>query len=255
MLSGIIADIQRTSVHDGPGLRTTVFFKGCPLNCIWCHNPECIKSEPETMFYPEKCIGCKMCDKGCYTGAKVICGKKMTSQEVFSEIMLDYDYYQTDGGVTFSGGEPMQQKDFLNELIDMCRQKGINTAIETSLIIYDENVFKKLDCIMADLKIWDSDIHKKYTGVNNEIIKENFKKINTLNIPIIARTPYIPDINQQIDKISEFLKTLDNVKKYEILPYHQLGVSKQIALGHKQTRFTVPSKEQIKEANKYAYIR
>ncbi len=83
MLSGIIADIQRTSVHDGPGLRTTVFFKGCPLNCIWCHNPECIKSEPETMFYPEKCIGCKMCDKGCYTGAKVICGKKDKPRSVF----------------------------------------------------------------------------------------------------------------------------------------------------------------------------
>ena len=255
MLSAVVTDIQRSSVHDGPGIRTTVFFKGCPLSCRWCHNPECINPEPEMMFYPEKCIGCGKCSEGCYSGARVVCGKSMTAQEVFEQIMLDADYYKNGGGVTFSGGEPMLQREFLKELIPMCKVAGIGTAIETSLIIYDEEVFKNLDVVMADLKIWDSALHKKYTGVPNEGIKEHFKKLNTIGVPIIARTPVILEINQELDKISGFLKGLENVRQYELLPYHPLGVSKQKALGKEEVLFTIPSKEQMKEMSKYAYIR
>ncbi|MBR0277499.1 MAG: glycyl-radical enzyme activating protein [Clostridia bacterium] len=255
MKSALVADIQRTSINDGPGIRTTVFFKGCPLSCKWCHNPECISTKPEIMFYPEKCIHCGKCKEGCYTGARVLCGKSMTTAEVLDQIMLDYDYYGEDGGVTFSGGEPMMQDDFLKEIIPMCKEKGVHTAIETSLIIYDEEIFKSLDIIMADLKIWDSATHKEYTGVANEKIKEHFIMLDKLGVPIIARTPYIPEVNQEFDKISEFLKELKNVIKYEILPYHPLGVSKQKALGKKETRFTVPSKKQMEEVLKYAYIR
>ncbi len=255
MKSALVADIQRTSVHDGPGIRTTVFFKGCPLSCKWCHNPECISTEPEMMFYPEKCIHCGKCAQGCYSGARVLCGKKMTTGEVLDQIMLDFDYYKEEGGVTFSGGEPMLQADFLKEIIPMCKEKGVHTAIETSLIIYDEEILKNLDIIMADLKIWDSDIHKEYTGVPNEKIKENFIKTDKLGVPIIARTPYIPEVSQDFAKISEFLKGLKNVVRYEILPYHPLGVAKQRALGREEVIFTVPSKKQMEEVNKYAYIR
>lgn len=255
MAKGLVADIQRASLHDGDGIRTTVFLKGCPLSCLWCHNPECISFEKQELFYPEKCIGCNMCHKGCYSGAKVICGREMTAQEVLNEVLEDVPYYTEGGGVTISGGEPMAQNEFLKELIALCKENNINCALETSLIYYDEEIFKNLDFIMADLKIWNNDLHKKYTGVGNEKIKENFIKLNSLNIPIIARTPVIPEIEQGIDKISEFLKNLENVKKYELLPYHPLGVSKQKALGMELKEFTVPSKEYMKELDKYVYIR
>ncbi len=255
MIKGLIADIQRASIHDGDGVRTTVFFKGCPLSCKWCHNPECISFEKEILYYPEKCIHCGMCDKGCFSGARVVCGKSMTADEVLSEIMLDVPYYGDTGGVTFSGGEPFAQGKFLNACIDKCKENGINCAVETSLIYFDEEIFKKLDFVMADLKIWNSDLHKEYTGAGNEKIIENFENLNKLNIPIIARTPVIPEINQGIDKISAFLKTLSNVRKYELLPYHPLGNSKRKALGQKADGFSVPSKEYMKELEKYAYIR
>lgn len=255
MNKALIADIQRASLHDGPGLRTTVFFKGCPLNCRWCHNPECISFEPEVMNYPEKCIGCGMCDKGCFSGAKVLCGREMTTDELLDEILRDKEYYGVDGGVTFSGGEPMAQQPFLNEIIDKCKDNGINCAIETSLIYFNEEIFKKLNLVMADLKIWDTKIHKEFTGVGNKKIKENFKKLNNIGVPIIARTPVIPEVEQGIDEISKFLKALENVKKYELLPYHPLGTEKSKALGTENNEFTVPTKHYMKGLDKYAYIR
>ena len=255
MIKGIITDIQRASFHDGEGIRTTVFLKGCPLSCRWCHNPECISFEPECMEYPEKCIGCGMCHQGCYAGAKVVCGKKMTAAEVLEEVALDIPYYIGGGGVTISGGEPMAQKQFVKELISLCKEYQVGCAMETSLIYYDEDIFIQLDFIMADLKVWDSDTHKQYTGVGNDVIKENFKKLNSLGIPIIARTPIIPEINQGIDQISNFMRSLDHVVQYELLPYHPLGISKQKALGKEPVEFTVPSKEYMEEVERYAYIR
>ena len=255
MNKGLIADIERASAHDGYGLRTTVFFKGCPLSCLWCHNPECISPEKQIMFYPEKCIHCGKCDEGCYSGAKVVCGREYTAEELLSEVMQDRDYYGEKGGVTFSGGEPLMQGEFLKELIPLCKKNKIGCAVETSLIIYDEEIFKNLDFAMADLKIWEEETHKKYTGVNNGKIKENFIKLNGLNIPIIARTPVIPDINQGIDKISEFLKGLENVREYELLPYHPLGIPKRKALGAEITEFEVPGKDYMKELEKYVFIR
>ena len=122
----IVADIQHASLHDGPGIRTTVFFKGCPLNCAWCHNPECIEKVPQTLNYPEKCIGCGECEKGCFAGAKVICGKEMSAEEIFNEILLDYNYYGEDGGVTFSGGEPLLYPEVIKEVIHLCKNHNIN---------------------------------------------------------------------------------------------------------------------------------
>ena len=255
MVKGLITDIQRASFHDGDGIRTTVFLKGCPLSCRWCHNPETISPKKEILEYPEKCIGCGLCEEGCFAGAKVICGKEMTACEVFSEIEPDIPYFNGGGGVTISGGEPMLQKEFVSELIAICRKNNVNCAIETSLVIYDEEIFKSLDFIMADFKIWDEDLHKKYTGVSGKIIPENFKKLDSTGIPIIARTPVIPGINQGIDKISEFLQKLNNVIKYELLPYHPLGISKAKALGKEFEEFEIPSAEYMKELEKYAFIR
>ncbi|MDP4133067.1 MAG: glycyl-radical enzyme activating protein [Bacillota bacterium] len=256
-LKALIADIQRSSVHDGPGIRTTVFFKGCPLHCSWCHNPECISFEKQMLYYPEKCIGCGMCDKGCYSGAKVICGKETTIEEVLNQVLLDKDYYKDEGGVTFSGGEPMSQKAFLSGAIDACKAHGINTAIETSMVVYDEEIFKKLDLIMCDFKIWDDEKHKEHVGVSNEIIKENIKKLDNLGIPFIVRTPVVPGINdtkEEIESIRGFLKDFKNIIRYELLPYHPLGVSKQKALGMEIKEYEVPSIEKMKELREYADI-
>ena len=255
MNKGLIADIQRASFHDGTGIRTTVFFKGCPLCCMWCHNPECISFEKQILFYRDKCIGCDKCDEGCFAGARVVCGKEYSADKLLIEILRDLPYYGENGGVTFSGGEPFAQKEFVADIVDLCCENKISCAVETSMLYFEPDIFRKLDFVMADLKIWDSEIHKTYTGVYNEIIKENFLKLNELNIPIIARTPFIPDIKQEIHNISEFLKGLENVKQYEILPYHPLGLQKAEALGITQKTFSKPDETLIKEANKSAFIR
>ena len=177
-----IAGTVSESIVDGPGIRYTIFTQGCPHHCEGCHNPETHD----------------------FGGGRLADTDKIYDHIAENPLLK---------GVTFSGGEPLAQKEFLSECIDKCKEKNINCAVETSLIYYDEKIFKKLDFVMADLKIWNSDLHKEYTGVGNESITENFKRLNTLGIPIIARTPVIPD------------------------------------------GFSVPSKEYMKELEKYAYIR
>ena len=256
-LTALVADIQRSSLHDGPGIRTTVFFKGCPLHCAWCHNPECISPKPQTMYYPERCIHCGMCEQGCYSGAKVLCGKEMTAREILAEILQDRDYYGAEGGVTFSGGEPLLHERLLSELIDLCHDAGIHTAVETSLILFPEDVIKKLDFVMADYKILDPEKHRQYTGISNEIITRNFARLDKLGIPFLVRTPIIPGVNdtpEEIAGIRDRIKDFRNIKGYELLPYHPLGVSKQAALGMTQTRFEVPSREHMEELRHYADI-
>ncbi len=254
-MTGKIADIQRFSLHDGPGIRTTVFFKGCPLSCRWCHNPECISFDTQTLFYPEKCIGCGRCQEGCFSGARVICGKEWSPADLLKEILRDLPYYTNGGGVTFSGGEPLAQPEFLKEMILLCKKNRIHTAIETSLFLYDEEIFKLTDLVMADLKIWDRDLHREWTGVDNRVIKENFEKLDRLGVPIIARTPIIPEISQEIPEISNFLKRLKSVQKYELLPYHPLGLEKADALNKPRETFTIPTEEWMRKVNIYAFLR
>lgn len=255
MVKGLITDISRASFHDGTGIRSTVFLKGCPLHCLWCHNPESISTQPQTLFYPEKCIGCGKCDEGCFAGARVRCGKEMSAEEVWQAVRLDKPYYQNGGGVTFSGGEPLMQPEFLRECIKLCREDGIGCAVETSLFLFDQDIFRSLDFVMADLKIWNSTIHKQYTGVENERILENFRRLDALNVPIYARTPVIPEIEQGIDRISDFLRGLKNVMRYDLLPYHTLGISKSRALGQEAREFTAPTKQQMEDLKRYAYVR
>lgn len=252
--TALVADIQKASLHDGPGFRTTVFFKGCPLSCKWCHNPECINPKEQMLFYPEKCIGCGKCADGCFSGARVKCGKEITEDELLSEILSDKAYYGENGGVTFSGGEPLLQRDFLRSFIPLCRENGVKCAVETSLIFFDGEIFSEMQVVMADFKVWTSDVHREYTGVGNEKIIENFKRLDLLGVPIIARTPIIPGVPQEIEKISAFLKGLKNVKKYELLPYHPLGESKRAALGLSPSGFEVPDNALMKEMkDKYAF--
>lgn len=256
-LKAIVTEIERSSFEDGPGLRTVVFFKGCPLHCKWCHNPECISPEPQMMFYPEKCIGCGLCEKGCFAGAKVLCGKEMTAEEIFSQILLDKDYYVKDGGVTFSGGEPMMQPQMLKSLILKCKSAGIKTAIETSLCIFDCEVLSQIDFVMADFKIFNNQKHIEYVGIDNEIIKENFKKLDKLGVPFLVRTPIIPGINDTVEEISairDFLKQFKNIKGYELLPYHPLGVTKQKALGLPITEFPIPTDTQMEVLKQHAKL-
>ena len=256
-LTALITEIERFSVHDGPGIRTTVFLKGCPLHCVWCHNPECISFEPEMLHYPEKCIGCGKCDEGCYAGARVLCGREMTVEDIMSEILADKPYYGEQGGVTISGGEPLAHREFTMALIEACHREGIHVGVESSLYRFDEEILSSLDLIMADLKIFDDDKHKKYVGIGNEDIKQNLRRADTLGIPMIIRTPIVPGINDTVENISataEFLRTLKNVTAYELLPYHPLGISKATALGIEMQEFTVPTSTQMEELKKYAHL-
>ena len=255
--TGLISEIQRFSVHDGPGIRTTVFFKGCPLSCKWCHNPECISPEPEYMIYPDKCIGCGRCADGCFAGARVLCGKQYSASELMREVLRDRSYYGEDGGVTFSGGEPLMQSEFLIEAIRAAKSEGLHVALESSMLIWNDEVFGSIDYLMADVKILDEQKHKEYTGVSNKRIIENIKRANTLGIPIVIRTPVMVGVNdseEEIRGIRELIAPLENVVKYELLPYHSLGASKYAATGRGFTEFKTPNKNEMEILKGYANL-
>ncbi len=249
---GIVADIQRCSVHDGPGLRTTVFFKGCQLCCPWCHNPETIGFEPEEMRYPDKCIGCGQCASGCFSGARVLCGTEVTVEDVMRQIEQDMPYYAEDGGVTLSGGEPLCQSEFALALAKACRGWGIHVGLESNLCFPPQAVrplLESVDLLMADLKLWDSAQHKRWTGSPNGYVKENLWQAAELKLPVIVRTPVIPGVNddaEQIGQIAAFAATLPSLKYYELLAYHPLGIDKARALGREAQRFDTPSPETMK---------
>ena len=266
MTSGNVFNIQKYSIHDGPGIRTTVFFKGCPLNCWWCHNPESQSFIPELIFYKDKCIHCETCFKICPSGAikmkeeipvtdRDICtlcgkcvsqcptqaremiGRKVTTREVMKEIEKDIMFYrESGGGVTFSGGEPLAQDDFLEELLHCCKDREIHTTLDTSGYATWQVLDKirdRVDLFLYDVKIMDNKKHKKYTGVSNKIILENLKKLSLLNENIFVRIPVIPGINddeQNIKSIGEFLSPL-KIKQVELLPYHNIGSEKYKRLG------------------------
>lgn len=253
MVTGKLVSIQRCSVHDGPGIRTTVFFKGCQLHCPWCHNPESISFDNEEFFYPDKCIKCGQCRQGCYAGARVKCGMDVTVGDVISEVRQDKPYYREDGGITLSGGEPLCQIDFAEALLDECRKEGIGTALESNLCVKKEfisRIIPKIDILMTDCKLFDGELHKKWTGMTNTQAKENYRLVSEAGIPIIMRTPVITGINdsvEEISRIAELAASLKSLRYYELLSYHPLGVSKSIALGKEQQKFETPSKEKIHE--------
>jgi len=225
--SGIITNIQHFSLHDGPGIRTTVFLKGCQLNCLWCHNPENISAEPEIMDFGEK-------------KASKIVGKVVEADDVINDVIRDKMFYlDSKGGVTFSGGEPTMQFEFLSELLSLCKSNNIHTAIETNLFLPEdkaEEIADKVDLIICDIKMIDSKKHRFYTGVDNELILRNMKRIYDLRKPMIIRIPLISEINNCNSDLNDFLRYFESFESrenisIEILPYHRFGESKYASLG------------------------
>ena len=261
-MKALISDIKRFAVHDGEGIRTTVFFKGCPLKCVWCHNPESISFKPQVAFYENKCIGCGECKKegftveGCLGDARVLYGKEMTIEKLLPLLLEDKDFYETSGGgVTLSGGECLCQADFCAELLKALKKEGINTAVDTCGFVSKEAIDKVLpytDTFLYDIKAIDEDVHIKCTGQSNKIILENLKHIDSLGKKIEIRIPYVPEYNSdQIGKIAEFLKPLKNIKAVKVLPYHNYAGSKYEALNMENTLPKIlPTEEEIKNAEK-----
>ena len=270
MIKATIFDIVRNSFVDGPGIRTTVFFKGCNLKCAWCHNPESQGFKPQMMFYKDKCKGCGKCAEVCPApenctlcgkcsfycpvDARKVCGKEYTVDEVFAEIIKDKAFYDNSGGgVTFSGGECMLQIDFLCEILKKCKENGIHTAVDTAGYIPFENFEKILpytDLFLYDIKCFDNEKHKKYVGVENELILENLKKLFQANAKIWIRIPVISDVNdsaEEMQSIKAFLNQNGKPEKIELLPYHAMGENKYAAIGRDVQRFIPPDNNKLKE--------
>lgn len=265
--SALVYNIQRYSIHDGPGIRTLVFFKGCPLRCDWCSNPESQKNEKDLMIISrlcircgscmeicpqeaisllgdafhtdrKKCLVCGKCETVCPSGARKIVGTEMKLTQVMDEVRKDQPFYRrSKGGITLGGGEPTVWADFAYDLLWLCLEEGINTAIETC----GHTSWDKLKLLVPvthqffyDLKCMDENTHKKYTGFSNKLILENLTKLSKLTKNIVVRIPIIPNVNdseKNINDTARFVKKLNGVREVELLPYHQFGVSKYNNLG------------------------
>ena len=261
-MKATIFDIQRNSYVDGPGIRTTVFFKGCNLKCRWCHNPERQSFEKQILFYQNKCTRCGRCkdltvdDENfiCFNDAKEICGKEYSVDEVLKEVIKDKAFYETSGGgVTFSGGECMLQIDFLTEILKKCKENGIHTAVDTAGHISWES-FEKIipntDLFLYDIKTMNDEIHKEYTGVSNRLILENLARLLKSNVGVWVRVPIIPGVNDSEDemkKIKSFFEANGYPEKVELLPYHAMGEHKYVALNRKSENFVVADKGKMNE--------
>ncbi len=267
-MKGKVFNIQDYSIHDGPGIRTVVFLKGCPLSCAWCSNPESQSIEVEVGIVRNLCTGCMLCADACPEGAVfrddagrvqidrstcVKCGRcvgacprnarktygrEITVDEVMAEVMRSAPFFiRSGGGVTVSGGEPTLQWEFLNGILIKCRQKCVPTAIETCGYLRDREVLKKLlpniDLFLYDIKCIDEEKHRCYTGVSNDIILDNARFISSNRKDMIIRVPVIPGFNdsrEEMTRIVEFFSELDSAIEINLLPYHELGKSKYAAL-------------------------
>ncbi len=265
-IEGVIFNIQKFSLHDGPGIRTIVFFKGCNMSCLWCSNPESQEVAPQIMFNKNlctkcgrcqsvcetsaidmnsvyridksKCIKCKRCVESCLNGALVLEGKKYSVEEIIKELKKDsVQYRRSNGGITLSGGEVLLQPDFAVELLKECKAYGWHTAIETAMYVNSEAVKKVMpyiDLAMIDIKSMNDEVHKRFTGVSNNIILKNIKLSDQLTKEIIIRIPVIEGFNadlQSIGEIAQFSKSLTNLKRIDLLPYHNYGENKYEAIG------------------------
>jgi glycyl-radical enzyme activating protein len=263
----MLFDIQRFSVHDGPGIRTTVFFKGCNLRCFWCHNPESVGPGRDVRFLEQKCIMCGrcagVCTKGCHTvedgrrrydrGSCVSCGecaaacpsealsvagKDHTVEEVLDVVARDVPFYRNSGGgLTCSGGEPMLQIDFLQRLLNGARTLGLHTAVDTAgnaPFRFFKEILPVTDLFLYDIKCIDDDMHRKATGTSNLVILENLNRLSEAGAAIWVRIPIVPCVNNTIDhmvRTADLLQTLDGIERVELLTFHRLGGGKYESLG------------------------
>lgn len=257
-MKALILNIQRYSLHDGEGIRTIVFFKGCPLRCPWCSNPESISFEPEKVKMESKCIHCKYCNfdlEECPTGAITSFGKYMTLEEIVTEVQKDMVFYRSSGGgVTLSGGEVLAQSSFALELLKKLKDLGINTAIETSGMGNTKSLIELapyLDLILFDLKIMDEEKSKQVLGADINLIKNNIKALVKMNKKVIPRVPIIPGYttdDENIKEIIAFVKSL-NLTEIHLLPFHQYGSNKYklLNLDYKLIDVAPPSPEIIEK--------
>lgn len=275
MRSGVIFDIEHGSFVDGPGIRTTVFFKGCNLKCAWCHNPESQSFKPQLLFYRDKCTGCGKCREVCPNqlehcdlcgkctiycpvNARKLCGESWDVEQLLGEILQDKEFFEnTDGGVTFSGGECMLQPEFLGEILRKCKENGIHTAVDTAGNVpwsSFERILPDTDLFLYDVKCFDDARHRDCTGVGNRLILENLGKLLELGQNVLIRIPVIPGINDRVEEmeaIRAFLNSHGKPVGVELLPYHQLGENKYAALGLPVTEFQIPSRETMEQLKAY----
>jgi pyruvate formate lyase activating enzyme len=266
--SGTIFDIKKYSINDGPGIRTTVFLSGCPLSCLWCHNPESQSPRPELLYRArrcllcedciqacpqgaislgesstsittdrQKCTRCQTCVTTCYSGAREFSGREMTVKEVMADVEREIPFYdESHGGVTFSGGEPLMQPTFLSSLLKACRAQEIHTVVDTSGFanwLVFEKIREDVDLFLYDLKHMDSVHHREVTGAPNEVILKNLQRLSSLGHSILVRIPLIPGINddeRNLEESGKFLAALPSLVGVELMGYHDIAQGKYEAL-------------------------
>lgn len=262
MTRGRVFNIQKFSIHDGPGLRTTVFLKGCPLRCLWCHNPEGMRPAPELMVATSRCIHCGQCVETCPSGrlaaldrgdadvprcrlcgtcvdvcpveARQWVGRPMTVDDVVAEVLKDRLFYDdSGGGVTFSGGEPLMQPRFLNAALEACRREGVRTAVDTCGFCRRDDLLAAAhwtDLFLFDLKVMDDDRHRRLTGASNRPILDNLEALVRVHDDVRIRIPVIPGLNDDRENIVAtacFVASLPGVRRVSLLPYHPYGRHKR----------------------------
>lgn len=263
--SGMVFNLMRFALHDGPGIRTTVFLKGCPLSCWWCHNPESQEFEPSRLYFANRCrlcydclaacshgairleggtpatsaecVRCGDCAEACVAGARQMAGKRVTVSEVLAECERDVVFFdESGGGVTVSGGEPLSQPDFTEALLAGCRERRIHTALDTCGFSEREvalRVSRYADLVLYDLKLLDSAAHRKYTGVPSEPILANLAALSGAGRNVVVRVPLIPGVNdhpENLGALADFVWQL-GLRRIDLLPYHKIGIDKYGRLG------------------------
>lgn len=284
-MKGRVFNIQRFSVHDGPGIRTTVFFKGCNLRCEWCHNPESYETKIQMQYFADKCVKCGMCEQACPQGVKIsdggrvglencilckkcesvcmqdaikISGYDIEAQELLDIVKKDRRYYDNSGGgLTVSGGEPMLQWEFLKTFLALVKEEGISIALDTAgdvpLSWYQE-VLPLVDLVLLDLKMMDSERHKRYTGVDNHRILENARWMMDHGVRLHIRVPLMAGVNdteENARQLKDFVGDSSAVEEIRLLPYHTMGLNKAKSLNIHETVFDTPGAEQMEFLKSY----